>query len=78
MWPYVHEPCGKFVFIELLAADEPNAIASCFNQLLERFGPQDVVLWDRGARTEDGCPRMYRWSQFLKLTRRLSYGLVHA
>ena len=76
LWPYIHDPCGQFVFIELLVADEPNAIASCFNQLLERFGPQEVVMWDRGERTEEGAPRMYRWNQFEKLTKKLTYGLI--
>jgi hypothetical protein len=76
LWPYIHYPCGKFVMIELMVADEPNAMAHCFNELTQRFGPQEVVVWDRQERTENGCPRMYRWSDFIKLSRRLTYGAV--
>jgi len=73
---YVHDPCGEFVFIELLSADTPNVMQELFEQLFIRHGEQKVVLWDRGERTENGTPRMYTWSQFMKLARRLTYGLI--
>jgi hypothetical protein len=34
------------------------------------------VLWDRGERTEGGPHRLYSWKQYLKLTKRLTSGLV--
>ena len=73
----VHDPCGEFLFIDLLVADEPNAMADCFEQFFARFGPQKIVIWDRGDRTEEGCPRMYRWDQFLRLAYKLTYGLIN-
>ena len=74
--PFVHEPCGKFCMIELMVADEPLAMGQIFEDLRARWGPQEIMLWDRGERTEDGAPRMYRWDQFEKLARRLTYGSV--
>ena len=74
----VHEPCAKFCFIELMVASDPIIMGLLFNELTDRWGPQDVVLWDRGERTEKGAPRMYRWEQFVKLARRLSYGYIYA
>lgn len=74
--PYVHDPGHKFCFIELLAADEPNAIAAVWEDLKSRWGPQQIVMWDRGERTENGAPRMYSWEQFDKLARRLTYGAI--
>jgi hypothetical protein len=74
--PYVHDPCGRFCMIELMVADDPLAMGQTCEELTARFGPQAVVLWDRGKRTEDGAPRMYRWHQFMKLARRVSYGTI--
>jgi hypothetical protein len=70
----VHEPSGKFAFIELAVAEQPLAMGQMLEIFIKRWGPQAVVMWDRSERTESGCPRMYRWSQFQKLARRLSYG----
>lgn len=72
----VHEPCGRFAFIELSVASDPIIMGLMFNDMTSRWGPQEVVMWDRGERTEQGTPRMYRWHQFRKLARRLSYGIT--
>jgi hypothetical protein len=73
-WPFC--PTGKFCLVDLLVATSPTAIANCFEILFARWGPQEIMLWDRGGRTEGGTPRMFTWEQYLKLTRRLTYGLV--
>jgi hypothetical protein len=74
--PYVHEPNGKFVMIELLVADTPNVMAQLCEDLVTRWGPQDIVLGDRDERTEGAAPRMYTWQMFMKLAKRLTYGLL--
>ena len=74
--PKAFNPTGKFCMVDLLVAVSPVAIAQCFETLFGRWGPQETMLWDRGERTEGGAPRMYTWQQYLKLTRRLTYGLV--
>lgn len=76
MDPFVHDPCGRFCMIELMVAEEPLAMGTIFTELSQRFGPQSIVMWDRQERTENGAPRMYRWHQFRKLARRLTYGVV--
>lgn len=73
---FVHEPDGKFCMIVLLAADTPIAMGVLCNELVGRWGTGWTMMWERGARTEDGAPRMYRWDQFEKLARRISYGVV--
>ena len=74
--PFVHEPKGDFCMVDVLVADGPEAIAFSFHELFKRWGPGRVMLWDRGARTEGGAPRMYLWKDYLKLTRRLTKGAV--
>ena len=74
--PFVHEPCGKFCMIEALVAKEPVTMAALCDELIERWGRQQIILWDRGERTESGAPRMFRWGQFQKLARRITYGGV--
>ena len=74
--PKAFNPTGKFCMVDLLVAVSPVAIANCFEILFKRWGPQEIMLWDRGERTEKGAPKMFTWSQYLKLTRRLTYGLV--
>jgi hypothetical protein len=76
MDPAAHDPCGEFCFIEFLSAADPITMNSLCQSLVDTWGPQRVVMWDRSERTESGAPRMYRWDQFEKLVRRLSYGLV--
>jgi hypothetical protein len=73
---FIHEPDGEFCMVILLAADTPNTIAQLFYPLVDRWGEGRVMLWDRGERTENGAPKMYTWENYLKLTRRLTYGLV--
>ena len=75
-WPFI--PTGKFCMVDLLVAVSPVAIAECFEKLFKRWGKQEVMLWERNERTEytDQPPRMYTWNQYLKLTSRLTYGLV--
>jgi hypothetical protein len=74
--PKAFNPTGKFCLVDLLVATSPVAIANCFEALFARWGEQETMLWDRDIRTEKGSPRIYTWSQYLKLTRRLTYGLV--
>jgi hypothetical protein len=74
--PEAFNPTGKFCQVDLLVALSPVAIADCFEKLFARWGPQEIMLWDRGERTEKGAPRMFTWEEYLKLTRRLTYGLV--
>ena len=74
--PKAFNPTGKFCQVDLLVAVSPVAIADCFEILFKRWGPQEIMLWDRDERTEKGAPKMFTWSQYLKLTRRLTYGLV--
>ena len=74
--PKAFNPTGKFCQVDLLVAVSPVAIANCFEILFKRWGPQEIMLWDRGERTEKGAPKMFTWSQYLKLTHRLTYGLV--
>ena len=74
--PKAFNPTGKFCQVDLLVATSPVGIANCFEKLFARWGEQQVLLWDRGERTEGGAPRMFTWNQYLKLTCRLTYGLV--
>jgi hypothetical protein len=74
--PKAFNPTGKFCLVDLLVAVSPVAIADCFETLFKRWGPQETMLWDRNERTEGGAPRMFTWKGYLKLTRRLTYGLV--
>lgn len=75
--PFVHEPCGRFCMIELMVADSPSVMGQIFDDLVERWGRYDLILWDRGERTENGAPRMYRWKEFQKLARRITnYGRI--
>jgi hypothetical protein len=72
------EPTGKFCMVDLLVAVSPLAIADCLESLFRRWGPQEIMLWERGDRTEKSsrAPRMYTWAQYLRLTSRLTYGTV--
>jgi hypothetical protein len=74
----VHEPCGEFCLIELLASSDPVTTGLLHDGLVDRWGAQKIMMFDRGARTENGAPHMYTWEQFRKISRRMSYGLVHA
>lgn len=76
MDPRAFNPTGKFCMVDLLVAVSPCAIAVCFEKLFATWGPQKIMLWDRGERTENGAPRMYTWDMYMKLTKRLTYGLV--
>jgi hypothetical protein len=72
--PFVHDPCGRYAMVEALVARTPQAWARMFEELVGRWGRVEVVLWDRGMRTENGAPRMYRWNDYIKLVRRSVYG----
>lgn len=74
--PLVHEPCGKFCMLELMVAEDPLAMGIICEDLTNRWGPQEIILWDRGERTENGAPRMYTWRQFQKLARRITFGVL--
>ena len=41
--------------IDLLVADTPNVAAQLCEELVERWGRQAVIMWDRGERTENGA-----------------------
>jgi hypothetical protein len=70
--PFIHDPCGRYCMIELMIAKEPVHMGIVWRKLVSRWGPQQIVLWDRGARTENSkSPRMYTWRQFEKLSRRM-------
>lgn len=70
--PFVHEPCGHFGMIEVFAADSPHVMAFLHDELTERWGPQDIMIWDRMERTENGPPRIYSWKDFERLARRIT------
>jgi hypothetical protein len=74
--PFVHEPCGEYCWVELLVAKEPGAIAHAYFEFKNRWGPQKIMFWDRGERTWSGCPKMFTWDQYEKLTRRLTDGMI--
>lgn len=76
--PHPFNPTGKFCFIDLLVSVSPTATANVFQILVDRWGPQEIVLWDRGERTEGGAPRMFSWAQFMKLSSRLTYGVIES
>lgn len=73
---YVHEPGGEFCMIECMIADDPLAMGQIFEEFTQRWGPYRTILWDREERTEIGSPRIYKWRQFEKLARRLTYGVI--
>lgn len=73
----VHEPTGNFCFIELAVARDGRIMGQMLEALTSWWGPQAIMLWDRGERTENGAPRMYKWADFIKLARRLSNSLVY-
>lgn len=74
--PFVHEPCGEFCMLVLMVADGPETMGWICQDLTRRWGPQSIVLWDRGDRTESGAPRMFTWNQFQKLARRITQGVT--
>lgn len=73
---FVHDPRGQYCMIVLLAADTPIAMGQLFDELVGRWGPGRLMMWERGERTENGAPRMFTWEKFERLARRLTYGLV--
>jgi hypothetical protein len=75
LFEHPHDPCGKFCWVELMIADYPQAAIEMKLGFIRRWGPQEIMMWDRGDRTEGKAPRMYTWDQYNKLTRRLSYGV---
>jgi hypothetical protein len=68
----VHDPCGEFCMIELLAADSDRGKAKAIHSFTNRWGKQKFVIWDRGDRTLDKAPRIYSWEDFHKLARRFT------
>jgi hypothetical protein len=76
MDPNAHSPCGEFCLIELLVSRDPITTGVLCDALVQRWGPQKIMMWERGKRTENGSPRMFRWDQFIKLARRISYGIT--
>jgi len=71
--PFVHEPGGRFAFIEVLSSEGPQIHRRLWDELVGRWGHPPIVMWDRPWRTEGGAPRMFTWGQFEKLSRRF-YG----
>lgn len=76
--PWIFYPFGQFLMVDLLVAASPLAMADCFDQLASNWGPRPIVIWERGDRTVETAkaPRIYRWDQFMKLSRRLTYGAI--
>ena len=76
--PWVFEPDGAFGMVDLLVSVSPLSEADCFQQLVKRWGARPVMIWERGDRTIEStkAPRMFRWDQFVKLTRRMTYGAI--
>jgi hypothetical protein len=74
----IFDPCGKFCFIELAVARDGKIMGLMLQDLENRWGRQEIMVWDRPGRTESGAPRMYKWADFVKLARRLSNVRVHA
>jgi hypothetical protein len=74
--PFVHEPCGRFCMLELMVAKTPDTMGWICEELTRRWGRQEVILWDRGERTEQGAPRMFKWKDFQKLARRITHGAI--
>jgi len=72
--PFIHEPGGRFAMIELMSARSSEAMGFIYDELVKRWGRREVMIWDRGERTEGGAPRMYRWDSFEKLARRITNG----
>jgi hypothetical protein len=76
--PLVHDPTGRFCMLVLMVADGPETMGWICEDLTRRWGPYQIMMWDRGERTEGGAPRMYSWKQFQKLARRMTWaGQVH-
>ena len=69
---------GDFGWAELFVADSPETFNSMWSDVLERGGIPKIIAWDRGRRTLNGAPRMYRIDQIKKIARRLSHGLTTA
>lgn len=67
--PFVHEPCGRFCMVEVLVGTGPSVHRRLLDELVGRWGSQEIVIWDRAERTEGGAPRMYRWQDFERLNR---------
>jgi hypothetical protein len=71
---HAHDPCGKFCWVEVMIADYPQAMIEMKLGFIRRWGPQEIMMWDRADRTATKTPKIYTWDQYNKLTRRLSYG----
>jgi hypothetical protein len=67
-----HHPTGNFGMVDLLISISPSATLELYEILFERWGPQKVVMWERGERTLDKAPRMVTWAGYKKLLRRMT------
>ena len=67
---------GAFGWAELFVADSLETFNSLWSEVLEQGGIPEVIMWDRGDRTLNGTPRMYRRDQIQKMARRLSHGFT--
>ena len=72
---YIHEPDGRFIEVELFSADSKATIKTIWHDLAFRWGPRDIVLWDRGFKS-GLAPRMYAWPQLTRFMEKLTY--VHS
>ena len=43
-----HDPCGKFAFIECSVALNGRIMAMLLEDLENRWGPQEIVMWRTG------------------------------
>ena len=76
---FVHQPEGMFMMVVAMIADSAETMGKLHDELLERWGPRQIILWERGSRTEYGSPRIYTWAMFEKLAKRITKnGLIPA
>lgn len=74
MDPFIHVPHGTFLMVDMFVAEGPTVMARLYYDVVNRWGPRMIVLWDRGERTQNKEPRMFTWPQFERLARRITYG----
>ena len=75
---YVHEPSGKFVEVVAAYFGEKATMQACLNVFKERWGAQEIVMWERGSKKTGLAPRIYRWEQYERLVRKFSHELTKA
>jgi hypothetical protein len=67
---FVHEPSGRFVEVLAACFPGPGSMQLCMEEFKKVWGPQEIVIWERGAKKTGLTPRMYRWDQYERLVRK--------